>query len=216
MLDDLEQAVRLGGYAALGTCWLAAAGGALQGAGAAPGRAARLARRLRAHTVYLLGAVPYFMACALLWRPLPLTLSAPWRIAVLAAGGLLGAAGGGLYLWGRLALGDMYNVASSLGVELYRDHRLVTAGPYRHLRHPMYAGLFLSAIGGLLVYRRWTLVFILATLPGAVLKARIEDRLLAQELGPEWQDYAARVPGWWPRLVPPAGPPCAAAARQDE
>jgi protein-S-isoprenylcysteine O-methyltransferase Ste14 len=198
-LDTAEKVVRIAGFAALGVCWLAAAAGATRGAAAATARAARLARRWRAHTVYLIGAVPYFLACALLWHPLPGAWSVPWRALALATGGILGAAGGGLYLWGRFALGDMYNVASSLGVELYRGQRLVASGPYRFVRHPMYLGLFLSAAGGLLVYRRWALVFVLATLPGAVIKARLEERLLAEELGPEWAAYAARVPGWLPR-----------------
>ncbi len=205
MLDGAEMAVRIAGCVVLGACWLTAAAGAMRGAGVPTGRAGRLARRLPAHLVYLIGAVPYFAACALLWRRLPVTLSPGWRVAALAAGAFLGAAGGALYLWGRLSLGDMYNVASSFGVELYRDHRLVTTGPYRWVRHPMYVGLFLGGLGGLLVYRTWALVFILATLPGAVIKARLEERLLAEELGPAWQEYAGRVPGWIPRPARHAG-----------
>ena len=202
MLDGFEMAVRIAGFVVLAACWVSAAAGAMQGAAAPSGRTGRLARRLRAHTVYLIGAVPYFAICGLLWRPLPVSPSVGWRVAALAAGAGLGAAGGGLYLWGRLSLGDMYNVASSLGVELYRDQRVVTTGPYRRLRHPMYAGLFLGALGGLLVYRTWTLVFMLAILPGAVVKARLEERLLAEQLGAEWAAYAARVPGWFPRPAP--------------
>lgn len=190
---------RIAGFAVLAGCWVSAAAGAMQGAGAPTGRAGRLARRWRAHTVYLVGAVPYFAICGLLWRPLPVSLSAGGRVAALTAGAALGASGGALYLWGRLTLGDMYNVASSLGVELYRHHRLVTAGPYRRLRHPMYAGLFLGALGGLLVYRTWALVFMLATLPGAVVKARLEERLLAEQMGEEWSAYARLVPAWFPR-----------------
>jgi len=202
VLDGFEMAVRIAGFGVLAACWVSAAAGAMRGAGTSTGRTGRLARRWRAHTVYLIGAVPYFAICGLLWRPLPVSLSDAWRVTALAAGGALGAAGGALYLWGRLTLGDMYNVASSLGVELYRDQRLVTAGPYRRLRHPMYAGLFLGALGGLLVYRTWALVFMLATLPGAVVKARLEERLLAEQLGAEWAAYAARVPGWFPRPAP--------------
>lgn len=200
MLDLLERSVRWAGLGVAVVCWAAAGWGAVRGASRAPGRATGLAQRYRAHLVYSLGAIPYFAICALLWRSLPVTLSATGRIAALAIGTVLGAAGATFYLWGRWTLGDMYNISSSLGTELYAGQRLVAAGPYSLVRHPMYLGLFAAAAGGLLVYRTWTLVFMLATLPGAVVKARHEERLLAADLGGEWAAYARAVPAWIPRL----------------
>jgi protein-S-isoprenylcysteine O-methyltransferase Ste14 len=93
----------------------------------------------------------------------------------------------------------MYNVSSSLGSELYESHLLVKTGPYSWCRHPMYLGLALSALGGLMVYRTWTLVFMILSLAGAALKARTEETLLAAEFGKEWEEYASRVPPWLPR-----------------
>ena len=96
MLDGFEMAVRIAGFGVLAACWVSAAAGAMRGAGTSTGRTGRLARRWRAHTVYLIGAVPYFAICGLLWRPLPVSLSDAWRVTALAAGGALGAAGGAL------------------------------------------------------------------------------------------------------------------------
>jgi protein-S-isoprenylcysteine O-methyltransferase Ste14 len=195
-----ETVVRALGAVGLAFALAAAAWGAIQGTGHSPGRASGAAERVGALGAYLISGGPYLAVCILLWHPLPLTLAEPARTAALAAGALLGAAGLFSYLWGRFALGDMYNVSSSLGSELYASHRLVTSGPYRFVRHPMYLGIFISALGALLVYWTWTTVFVIAALPGAVFKARREDRLLAAEFGEAYDAYRRRVPGFVLRI----------------
>ncbi len=202
MIDRVELAVRIAGFALVAVAWVTAAAGAAAAGRRSAGRTSGLARRVPAHIVYLLGAIPYFAICALLWRPLPFGVDGFARIACLVLGAMLGAAGAAMYLGGRRTLGTMYNVSSSLGSELWADHRLVTTGLYAHVRHPMYVGLFLAAAGGLFVYRTWTLVFMALTLAGTVVKARHEERLLAAEFADRWDAYARRVPAWIPRLNP--------------
>jgi protein-S-isoprenylcysteine O-methyltransferase Ste14 len=199
-MDTAELVVGIAGILLLGVAWVSAAWGAVSGSRLPAGRAARFARRHRAHIVYALGAIPYFTACALLWRPLVGDLSDGTRIFLLVAGTILGGTGALFYLGGRRELGSMYNVSSSLGSELYEGHRLVTSGFYGRCRHPMYLGLFLAAVGGLLVYRTWTLVFMLVSLIGAVVKADQEEKLLAAEFGDCWTRYTANVPAWIPRF----------------
>ena len=148
---------------------------------------------------YLLIGIPFFGVAFLLWRPLPLTLSPAARIAALVVGALLYFPGLGLVLWGRLTLGTMYNVSTIAGAQLYADHRLITRGPFAVVRHPMYLGLMLASVGGLLVYRTWTLVFALTFL-GLFVRARREEEALAAEFGAEWEEYKRRVPGWIPCL----------------
>ena len=195
-----EALVRGVGFSVLTAAWLYSGLGAYNGANRKAGRSIGLSGRLRAHTVYTITGIPYFVIASLLWRPLPLTPADPTRVTLLIVGSIVGLTGAAFYFWGRHELGSMYNVSSSLGSELYEGHMLVAAGPYALCRHPMYFGLFLAAGGGLLVYRTWTLVFMCLSLVGALLKASKEEKLLAAEFGAAWDRYAAEVPPWVPRL----------------
>ncbi len=134
----------------------------------------------------------------LLWRPLRLTLPAPARIVALAAGVVLYVAGLALMLWGRLALGRMYNLSTSRGAQLYADHQLITSGPFAVVRHPMYLGGQLAEIGALLIFRNWTTLLIALNVPVLVLRARREEQALAAEFGERWAEYRRRVPFWLP------------------
>lgn len=197
-----EQLVRALGAAAAVVAWTAAGIHAARNAGRPTGRSTGLAVRLGAAATYALGAGPYVLLCMLLWRPLPVEPPLWGRGLALVVGGIVGFAGWALYLWGLRTLGRVYNVSSSLGSQLYADHRLVTDGPYAHVRHPMYLAQALAILGALLIYRTWTTVFMFAMVVAPLRKARDEDRLLEAEFGLTYRYYRARVPGLLPRLRP--------------
>jgi len=94
--------------------------------------------------------------------------------------------------WARLHLGQLW----SGDITLKADHRVVDTGPYRLVRHPIYTGLILAALGTALE-KATLLAFagvVLITF-GFWLKARFEERFLRAELGREAYDaYAARTP----------------------
>ncbi len=87
----------------------------------------------------------------------------------------------------------------SVEVTIQKDHRLVTEGVYRYLRHPRYLGIVVFTLGFALVFRSGVG---LALVPAEtfVLLWRIgdEEALLRSEFGPAWDAYAER--SW--RLVP--------------
>ena len=105
-----------------------------------------------------------------------------------------------LYLWAFVHLGEQFGVSSLLGAGLYRDHRLITSGPFARLRHPMYAGVLLAALGALLIFRTWAMVFFAPMSLVVLARAEREEALLTQEFGRAWQAYAARVSKWFPRF----------------
>jgi protein-S-isoprenylcysteine O-methyltransferase Ste14 len=198
VIDSAEHIVRIAAVAGLLTAWVVSGTEAFRSRQRPAGRGVGLAPRLGALASYLLAAIPYFTVWIVLWDPIPGTPSGPARVTALFVGAVLGSAGLTLYTWGRLTLGRMYNVSSAFGTELYADHRLIRDGPFRYVRHPMYVGIGLAAIGGLLVFRTWTMVFAVASVPTLGIKARHEDRLLAAQFGKDWHEYADRVPAFWP------------------
>lgn len=149
---------------------------------------------------YILTGLAYFGLCWLLWKPLPITLSPFFRALALAIGTLLFFPGLGLALWGRLALGRFYFVSSGFGAPLYPNHQLITKGPFAIVRHPMYVGIFFAGLGGLLIYRTWTMVFIALNFLGLVVRARREEEALHEKFGQQWVDYCQRTPRWIPKL----------------
>jgi len=163
------------------------------------GRAVGSANQMLRLPTYVIISIGYFGLWYLLWKPIPIALSPAVRIVALALGALLLFPGLGLVLWGRLVLGKMYNVSSALGAQLYADQQLITHGPYAIVRNPMYVGIIAATLGGLLIYRTWSLVFAL-TFFGLVIRARREEQVLAAEFGQQWADYCQQVPGWIPRF----------------
>jgi len=159
----------------------------------------RADRMLRIPT-YLLIGIPYFLFCCFLWKPFPIALTLPMRAIALSIGSLLYFPGLILYLWSWATLGRFYNVSSSLGVRLSEDHKLISDGPYGFVRHPMYLGIQVAAIGGIFLYRNWTFVFLFVNFLFLIFRAQREEEALALEFGEQWEAYRRRIPAWIPRL----------------
>jgi protein-S-isoprenylcysteine O-methyltransferase Ste14 len=114
-------------------------------------------------------------------------------IAVIAEGPILrwlgvalGALGYVLVFWSGLALGRQY----SAEVTIQKDHRLITTGPYRWIRHPRYLGVLTLAIGVSLAFRSWIgLAIAVAALGILLLRIHDEETLMHKEFGKEWETY---------------------------
>lgn len=78
-------------------------------------------------------------------------------------------------------------------VQKDRDHRVVAAGPYRHIRHPGYVGLILWALASPFLLRSLAaLVPACLTIAWLVLRTALEDSTLRSEL-PGYLEYTMSV-----------------------
>jgi len=105
------------------------------------------------------------------------------------------AAGGVLRLWPVFVLGRRF---SGL-VAIQPGHTLVTTGIYRHIRHPSYLGMLLTALGWAFAFRSGVGLLLLALLiPPLLSRIHAEERLLNMQFGDEYSAYVKRTS----RLLP--------------
>ena len=117
--------------------------------------------------------------------------------AVAFAAGMVVLVGGlALRAWSILTLGDYFTGV----VMVSADQPVITAGPYRVLRHPSYTGFLLACAGFGLASANWVSVAAMVLLPLAVFFWRIhaEEAALLATLGDRYRAYAAQHK----RLVP--------------
>ena len=91
----------------------------------------------------------------------------------------------------------------SITLEVREQHRLITQGVYRRIRHPMYLALALYSIGQALVIPNWVAgpSNLIAFAILCALRVRAEERMMVEEFGDEYAAYSARtkrlIPGVW-------------------
>lgn len=102
-----------------------------------------------------------------------------------------------LFVWAAFYLRG----AISGGVGPFLD-RVVTEGPFRIVRHPLYVAMTLAMIGASIVTKSAVglLMAVLLFLPAEIHRARLEERELEEKFGSTWRDYAARTAFFFPRL----------------
>lgn len=114
-----------------------------------------------------------------------------------------------LVLYGSIpiALGAIIRLWASGHVK--KNKELATTGPYAFVRHPLYVGNHLIAIGICIASGTWWswvawLLQVLVFYPAAVIR---EDSRLSQSFGESWQAWRAETHALIPRLTPyrPAG-----------
>ena len=110
--------------------------------------------------------------------------------------GVLGTLGAALAVWAWFVMGL---TRLRITPEVARDAKLVTAPPYRWIRHPMYTGLMLFCMAFLAADYRWWRVAIFVVLALTLeSKARLEERMLAAR----FSDYNAYRKTSW-KFFPP-------------
>jgi protein-S-isoprenylcysteine O-methyltransferase Ste14 len=103
-----------------------------------------------------------------------------------------------------LAAGSVWLVAAAvrtLGKQwavparLVEGHKLITVGPYAHVRNPIYTGMLGMLIATGVAMEHWiaTIAAIVIFAVGLLIRVRSEEKLLRAAFGQEFEEYAKRV-----------------------
>lgn len=133
-----------------------------------------------------------FFPRAFAWSYLLLPVEVRWLAAALLVPVI------GFFAWSFHSLGINYRG----GVGLYQEHQLVTTGPYRWLRHPIYFAfvsimLLLVPLSG-----SWVLGLSGLTLVASIAAVRIpvEEAQLHERFGSTWERYRAQTACLFPGI----------------
>ena len=139
------------------------------------------------------GVIAYMIDPAwMAWSSVPLPAWVRWTGAALAP------LGAGLIVWTFRALGP--NLTDT--VVTRRSHTLVTRGPYRFIRHPLYDAAAILTMAMSLLMANW---FMLVTGVSAVILLAVrsrteEDRLLAR-FGDSYRAYRSQTGRFLPKIT---------------
>lgn len=89
-------------------------------------------------------------------------------------------------IWAFKSLGEYY----AQDVLVFKDHQLISNGPYRFIRHPQYLSQMIIDLAASAA----TLSFILfpvavIQIPFLIMRASLEDKLLEKHFGENWKSY---------------------------
>ena len=165
---------------------------------------------------WLTWVMPFFLAKRPLGEAWKLDRRARWGIALQAvaysllwqepvlgsASGPLAHSGVNLLLrWRERVVvdgGSRTRTTMAIRSGLNKNHELVTSGPYRLVRHPIYLSMLCLLLGTGFMITPWATLTIslVAYVIGTEIRIRIEDRLLAENFGDEFHHYRHSAPAY--------------------
>jgi protein-S-isoprenylcysteine O-methyltransferase Ste14 len=161
---------------------------------------ARVARRheRRERFFYNLVAATYLLMLLYVLTPwldaahLPLPAWLRWLGCGIAGAGIW------LFLWSHQMLGNNWSGI----LELSTDHVMVTEGPYRYVRHPMYSAFFVSGFGLFLLSANWLIgVSHLGSLAWMYLvRVSAEEEMMMDRFGDAYDRHMKTTGRLLPRL----------------
>lgn len=160
-------------------------------------RQAALPRLLNLALLYAAAALlagPFVPVHWLTVRVLP---SSQWKI-WCALGAVLTLFGVLFTIWARMYIGRNWSSVAAVKV----NHELITGGPYRWVRHPIYLGLTLGFVGTAMAIGQWRgMLAVVLSLIAIAQRILVEERFMREQFGNVYDTYAQRVQALVPGLI---------------
>ncbi len=158
-------------------------------------------REGRTHVVLrMLVGIPFMLTLAVYmvrpsilgWAKLDLPAWMQW------VGLALGLASLPLIWWVQSALGSNFSTV----LHVRDEHTLVTSGPYRWVRHPMYTVLYMNLLAAFLLTENLLIggVFLLSLTLIVASRVQREEQTMLEKFGEQYRDYMQQTGRFLPRL----------------
>ncbi|HLY19184.1 MAG TPA: isoprenylcysteine carboxylmethyltransferase family protein [Bryobacteraceae bacterium] len=142
-----------------------------------------------AHLAIMIAAFALLFSSTLALGPLGERF-VPDRPAIAWTGFVLCVTGCAISIWARLMLGGNWSAT----VTVKQHHTLIRRGPYAVVRHPIYSGFLLAALGTSLVVGEWRgLLGLALAVVGWRTKSRVEEAFMREQFGAAYIDYQRDV-----------------------
>ena len=93
-------------------------------------------------------------------------------------------------LWVHYVLDEEWSIT----LKFQTDHKLVTSGPYRRIRHPMYTALIVYELSWVLVSAGFLFfVYYVITVLLMIVRIPREERMMVEKFGEEYRSYMKRT-----------------------
>lgn len=125
----------------------------------------------------------------------PLRIVFPFDSIAQAIGLTILAAGYVLFEWSIIARGRY-----AISWNMPEDHKLITSGPYRYVRHPSYLAYFLMFLGLALTWLNLLTIPSLIAVPGYYYGIDDEEKILIERFGDEYREYQEKTGRFFPRF----------------
>lgn len=162
----------------------------------------RAAVRREGLPMFLARVIGFFILLTVLvlygFKPLWLRpLAIPFPDGLRATGFLLAFASLVFWIWTQTVLDKEW----SPHLQLQTGHRLVTAGPYARMRHPIYTAMAGWAAGFALVTANWIFVAFAILMPTVFfLRVPREEEMMLDQFGGEYREYMKRTGRVFPKF----------------
>ena len=152
-----------------------------------------LARLIGAAVLYLPFAAYAVQPSWMEWSSMSLPLWIRWLASIVSVGMLA------VLAWVMISIGK--NVSETYLTK--ESHNLITAGPYRWVRHPLYTVAAIALVSLSIVAANWLMLAVAIAAPIAITLFVIprEEAELVAKFGDKYREYQARTGRLAPRLI---------------
>lgn len=102
-----------------------------------------------------------------------------------------------LWIYSQAVLGKYW----SPQLQVQNEHKIITSGPYRVIRHPIYTSMFIWVIGLAIFTANIVFALIaLLTIIGLILRVPKEEKMMIEQFGDEYKKYMQITGSIFPRF----------------